>query len=87
MSCNSQWFSVLYAPLSRLYDVMIPSDAAFANGELERQQVQLAQRSLIDDAVDGQALELGLVAGEVLHRRGHALRLHAADERGGELAR
>ena len=60
-----------------------PSRTASSNGT----QVDLAQRALVDHRVDRVALELGVVAGEVLHRRGDALRLHAAHERGRDLAR
>ena len=64
-----------------------PERAAFAHRELERDEVELAQRALVDHRVDGVALELGVVAGEVLDRGDDALRLHAAHERGRDLAR
>ncbi len=41
---------------------------AFAYGQLERDERDLAQRALVDDGVDRHALELGVVGGEVLHR-------------------
>ena len=41
--------------------------------QLEREEVQLAQRALVDDRVAGQAVGLGLVADEVLCRGDHAL--------------
>ena len=43
-----------------------PERAALADGELERHEVDLAQRALVDHRGHRVALELGLVAGEVL---------------------
>ena len=59
-----------------------PEGAALTDGQLEGEEVDLAQGPLVDHRVDGAALELGLVACEVLDRRGHALGLHPADEGG-----
>src|SRR5581483_11711669 len=57
-----------------------------ADRHLERAQVDLAQRALADLGADGHALELGVVAGEVLEAGGDAARLHAAHERGRDAA-
>ena len=54
--------------------------AALTDAELERDEVQLAQRALVDVGAHRRALELALVADEVLHRRGDASALHAAHE-------
>jgi hypothetical protein len=51
---------------------------------LERCQVQLAKRALVDAGVDGEPLGLGVVADEVLDGRGDALGLDALDVGGGE---
>ena len=64
-----------------------PEGAALANGQLERHQVDLAQRAVVDHGVGAHPVELGLVADEVLHRGGHALGLRATDERGRQSAR
>ena len=64
-----------------------PEGAALLDRELEREQVDLAQRALVDHRVGEHAVVLGLVAGEVLHRAGHALGLGAPHERGAEAAR
>ena len=53
---------------------------------LERAQVQLAQRALVDDDVDREAVGLEVVGDEVLGARRHAAGLQAADVGGGELA-
>ena len=74
-------------PLSRLYPVITAERAAVADGQLERQQVHLAQRALVDDRVDRVALELGVVAGEVLDRRDDALATAPPHVAGGEHAR
>ena len=63
-----------------------PERATFSYGVLEWHEVHLAQSSFVDDAVDGHAFELGVVADEVLHRRGHAVRLDPADVGSGEFA-
>ena len=52
---------------------------------LERREVQLVQRPLVDPGVVGEALGLGVVADEVLDRGGDALALHAADVGDGDL--
>ncbi len=51
---------------------------ALAHGELERDQVQLAQRAFVDDRAHGGALELGVVAHEMLHGGEDAIGLDAA---------
>ncbi len=61
--------------------------AALADGELEGHEVKLVQRPLVDDGVDRVALELRLVAREVLDRRDDALRLQAAHVAGRGTAR
>ena len=45
---------------------------------LERRQVELAQRALVDAGVEREALGLGVVGDEVLDRRADALGLQAA---------
>jgi hypothetical protein len=54
--------------------------------DLERQQVELAQRPLVHDAVDGLPVGLGLVGDQVLHAGADALRLQAGDVRRREVA-
>ena len=71
-------------PVVRGHD---PERAALLHRQLEGQQVQLAQRPLVDDRVDRAALELGVVAHEVLHRGEHAGGLHASHVARGQLAR
>ena len=66
-------------PLSRLYAVMTPSDPPSRDGPLERHEVDLAEGPLVDRRVDRVALELRLVAGEVLDGGGDPLALHAPD--------
>ena len=51
-----------------------PERAALADGELERHEVELAQRALVDHRGHRVAVELGLVADQVLGRGGDALR-------------
>ena len=51
-----------------------PERAALADGELERHEVELAQRALVDHRGHRVAVELGLVADEVLGRGGDVLR-------------
>ena len=77
----SWWCSEQCGPLSRLYAVMIPSAPPSRTASSNGTSVELAQRAGVDHRVDALALELGVVAGEVLHRGDDALRLHAADER------
>ncbi len=48
---------------------------------LERREVELAQRALVDARVDGHPVGLRLVGDVVLDRRGDAARLHAAHVR------
>jgi len=55
--------------------------AAVANRPLERLQVDLAQRPFVDDRVNGLALELGLVANQVLGSCCDTLALHAGHKR------
>jgi hypothetical protein len=55
-------------------------------GDFERQQVQLAQRGLVDDAVHGVAVGLGLVGHQVLQAGTDPAVLQPAHIRGGELA-
>ena len=52
---------------------------ALADRDLEGQQVELAQGALVNDRVDGGALELRVVADEVLDGREDAVGLDAAD--------
>ena len=54
--------------------------------DLERQQVELAQGGLVDHAVHGVPLGLGLVGDEVLQAGADAAALQPADVRRGELA-
>ena len=49
------------------------------HGRLERRQIDLVQRALVDRRVDAVALVLLVVGGEMLHRRNHAFALHALD--------
>ena len=58
-----------------------------ADGGLERDEVQLAQRAFVDLRGDRHPLELGVVADEVLDARGHTLGLQPADVGDGELRR
>ena len=76
MSSRNSGCSVSHRPLTRLYAVMIAERPAVAHGDLEREQVQLAQRALVNDGADGAALELRLVADEVLDGGEDAVRLH-----------
>ena len=55
-------------------------DAAIAHGGLERAQVDLAQRPLVDVAADRVPLDLGVVGHEVLDAGRDAPALHAAHE-------
>lgn len=50
----------------------------FADRDLERQQVQLAERGLVDDTVHGVAVGLGLVGDQVLEAGADAAVLHPA---------
>ena len=75
MSRSSSSCSAQYGPFRRLYAVMMPERSAFADRQLERHERDLAQRALVDHRVDRVALELRVVAGEVLHRRRDASRL------------
>ena len=52
--------------------------ARVGDDRLERRQVQLAQRALVDAGVEREALGLGVVGDEVLDRRADALGLQAA---------
>ncbi len=61
--------------------------AALADGELEGNEIQLAERALVDDRADGRPLELGVVADEMLDGGEDALGLDPADVAGGETAR
>ncbi len=58
--------------------------ASVAHGVLEGDQVDLAQRAFVDHRAHGVALELGIVAHEVLDRRRHAGGLGSFDEGGGQ---
>ena len=51
---------------------------ASRDDRLERRQVELAQRALVDLGVEGEALGLGVVGDEVLDRRADALGLQPA---------
>jgi hypothetical protein len=66
-----------------------PPGAGLTDGRLEGAEVQLAQHPFVDDHVDGVALDLGVVGGEVLHGDGDAVGLDGSDggrpEGGGEL--
>jgi len=61
---------------------------AFLDADLERQQMQLAQRAFVDHRVRDEAVRLLVVGGEVLDRRDDLLILRAAgarrDEQAGE---
>ncbi len=63
-----------------------PPCTAFGHGPLERPEVDLAEGTVVDLDVDRHAVHLGVVAGEVLHRDGHVLRLHPPDVGRGEHA-
>ena len=54
-----------------------PEGAALLHRQLEGQQVELAEGALVDHRADRPALELGVVAHEVLHRGEHAVGLDA----------
>ena len=56
------------------------------DGDLEREQVELPQRRLVDDAVDRVAVGLGLVGDQVLEAGADAERLQPAHVGGGQLA-
>ena len=58
---------------------MTAHDAASRDDRLERRQVELAQRALVDLGVDGHALGLGVVGDEVLDGGADAAGLHALD--------
>src|SRR5262249_15593941 len=60
---------------------------ALADRALESEQIDLAQRTFLHDRVHGRALDLGVVAGEVLEGRADAAILQAANDRRGEIAR
>ena len=79
--------SAQYPPLKRLYDVITPSAPPSFTASSNGQQVELAQRALVDHRVHRVALGLRLVADEVLDGHGDVARLHAADVRGGRAAR
>jgi len=53
--------------------------------DLERQQVELAQRPLVHDAVDAVPVGLGLVGDQVLQAGADAVRLQARDVRSSEV--
>ena len=72
----------MVTPLTLLYPVITRSTSASRTG-LEGDQVQLAQHTLGDPGVIGPALRLGVVAHEVLDRRGRPGLVQAADERAG----
>ena len=83
----SWWCSEQCGPLRRLYAVMMPSAppsrTASSNG------TSVSSRSVRASITELMlvALELGVVAGEVLDRGDDALRLHTPHERGRGLAR
>ena len=54
---------------------------------LERGQVDLAQRALVDTGVDAEPVALLVVGREVLHRRAHTMGLDALDDPEAQLAR
>ena len=56
----------------------------FGDRGFEGNEVQLAQRRVVDVRADGHTFELGVVRHEVLDRGAHADRLHAPDEADGE---
>ena len=64
-----------------------PPGAALLDRALERAEVDLAQRPVVDLYVDRHAVHLGVVADEVFDRDGDVLRLDAAHVRRGEDAR
>ena len=78
-----------YVPLIRLYDDITARTSAPSHryGGLERHEVQLAQRALVDLAGDRHPLELGVVGDEVLDARGDPLGLQAADVADGDARR
>ena len=71
-------------PVVRGHDGQSP---ALANGHLEREEVQLAERPLVNDRVDGAALEFGVIAHEVLDRGKDAVRLDPPHVAGGQTTR
>ncbi len=82
MRASSGPCSVMVTPLTLLYPVITRSTSASRTG-LEGDQVQLTQHTLGDPGVIGPALRLGVVAHEVLDRRGRPGLVQAADERAG----
>src|SRR4029453_14620791 len=83
MPAMSSGCSVHQRPLTRLWLVMTPSDPPLADRQLEGAEVDLAERPLVDLGADRVALELGVVAHEVLDRRRHALGLRPTHVPGG----
>ena len=61
--------------------------AALADGDLERKEIQLAQRALVNDRADGRPLEFGVIADEMLDGGEHAFGLDAPHVPGGKAAR
>ena len=61
-----------------------PEGTALTDGDLKGQEIELSQRSLVDDRTDAAPLELRFVPDEVFHRGEHACRLHAAHVSGGQ---
>ena len=61
-----------------------PEGTALTDGDLKGQEIELSQRSLVDDRTDAAPFELRFVPDEVLHRREHACGLHAAHISGGQ---
>ena len=64
-----------------------PERATIAHSMFERNEVDLAQRALVDDRVRRVPLGLRVVGDEVLHGRRDTLRLHTAHERCGRASR
>ena len=73
-------------PFSRLYDGHDCERPAVADRGLERHEVQLAERALVDVGADGRPLELRFVSDEVLRCRGDAAALHTTHEAGRDRA-
>ncbi len=61
--------------------------SALADRHLERNEIELAQRALVNDRTDGRALELGVIADEMLDGGEHAFGLDAPHVPGGKTAR
>ena len=81
-AAQQPWLLVAPPPVSPAVSGHDAERAALTHDDLERPQVDLAQGPLVDVRADRVALVLGVVADQVLDRRGHAFGLRTAHERG-----